>query len=166
MSHLMEIVKRPIWTTCWSDVCPWAPVMEQLSLRLRYDHSLSLSLFLFLSSALYNYLNLGFYSRLPHFLPGFRKLVAGNFDYQFFSNNCWYRWIAPPQNPPKKPASTRVNPTPRIPNSYVTKSVKWRYLGNQAWYHRYARVKTTGKKSWAIKKDQQESPIFQKMTHF
>ena len=31
-----------------------------------------------------------------------------------------------------------LNPTPRIPNSCscccVTKSVKWRYLGNQAWY--------------------------------
>ena len=45
------------------------------------------------------------------------------------------------------------NPTPRIPNSYcccsssVTKSVKWRYLGNQAWYHRSAGVKTTGKNS-------------------
>ena len=41
------------------------------------------------------------------------------------------------------------NPTPRNPNScyYVTKSVKWRYLGNQAWYHRSACVKTTGKNS-------------------
>ena len=47
------------------------------------------------------------------------------------------------------------HPTPRIPNSCccycccssVTKSVKWRYLGNQAWYHRSAGVKTTGKKS-------------------
>merc|ERR1712016_380155 len=42
-----------------------------------------------------------------------------------------------------------LNPTPRIPYScyycYVTKSVKWRYLGNQAWYHRSAGVKTTGK---------------------
>ena len=41
-------------------------------------------------------------------------------------------------------------PTPKFPNScyyscYVTKSVKWRYLGNQAWYHRSAGVKTTGK---------------------
>ena len=27
----------------------------------------------------------------------------------------------------------------------VTKSVKWRYLGNQAWYHRSGGVKTTGK---------------------
>ena len=38
------------------------------------------------------------------------------------------------------------NPTPRIPNSCscsccVTKSVKWRYLGNQAWYHSSAGVK-------------------------
>ena len=44
------------------------------------------------------------------------------------------------------------NPTPRIPNSYcscssVTKSVKWRYLGNEAWYHRSAGVKTTRKHS-------------------
>ena len=48
-------------------------------------------------------------------------------------------------------------PTPRIPYSCscccccscssVTKSVKWRYLGNQAWYHRSAGVKTTGKNS-------------------
>ena len=46
--------------------------------------------------------------------------------------------------------------TPRIPYSCccssscccsVTKSVKWRYLGNQAWYHRSAGVKTTGKNS-------------------
>ena len=29
----------------------------------------------------------------------------------------------------------------------VTKSVKWRYLGNQAWYHRSAGVKTTRKNS-------------------
>ena len=45
--------------------------------------------------------------------------------------------------------STEPYPTPRIPNShyYVTKSVKWRYLGNQAWYHRSAGVKTTGKNS-------------------
>ena len=45
------------------------------------------------------------------------------------------------------------NPTPRIPYSYccsccVTKSVKWRYLGNQAWYHRSAGVKTTDLKKW------------------
>ena len=45
-----------------------------------------------------------------------------------------------------------INPTSRIPYSYyyyyyscVTKSVKWRYLGNQAWYHRSAGVKTTRK---------------------
>ena len=31
------------------------------------------------------------------------------------------------------------------PRPSVTKSVKWRYLGNQAWYHRSAGVKTTGK---------------------
>ena len=31
--------------------------------------------------------------------------------------------------------------------SSVTKSVKWRYLGNQAWYHRSASVKTTWKNS-------------------
>ena len=38
--------------------------------------------------------------------------------------------------------------TPRIPYSYfVTKSALWQYLGNQAWYHRSAGVKTTGKKS-------------------
>ena len=39
------------------------------------------------------------------------------------------------------------HPTPRIPYSYyysysyVTKSVKWRYLRNQAWLHRSAGVK-------------------------
>ena len=27
----------------------------------------------------------------------------------------------------------------------VTKTVTWRYLGNQEWYHRSAGVKTTGK---------------------
>ena len=47
--------------------------------------------------------------------------------------------------------------TPRIPYSYccsycfVTKSALWRYLGNQAWYHRSAGVKTTGKKFWIRK---------------
>ena len=47
----------------------------------------------------------------------------------------------------------KIHPTPRIPNSCcscccsVTKSVKWQYLGNQAWYHRSAGVKTTGKNS-------------------
>ena len=47
-----------------------------------------------------------------------------------------------------------LQPTPRIHYSYhyysfcyyyVTKSVKWQYLGNQAWYHRSAGVKTTEK---------------------
>ena len=33
----------------------------------------------------------------------------------------------------------------------VTKSALWRYLGNQAWYHRSAGVKTTGKKFWIRK---------------
>ena len=44
--------------------------------------------------------------------------------------------------------------TPRIPYScycFVTKSALWRYLGNQAWYHRSAGVKTTGKKFWIRK---------------
>ena len=44
----------------------------------------------------------------------------------------------------------KTNPTPRIPYSYysyVTKSAKWRYPGNQAWYHRSAGVETTGKNS-------------------
>ena len=39
-------------------------------------------------------------------------------------------------------------PTPPIPpaaTASVTKSVKWQYLGNQAWYHRSAGVKTTRK---------------------
>ena len=43
-----------------------------------------------------------------------------------------------------------ADPTTRIPNSSccccVTKTVTWRYLGNQEWYHRSAGVKTTGKK--------------------
>ena len=44
------------------------------------------------------------------------------------------------------------NQPTRIPKSCsyyysVTKSVTWRYLGNQAWYHRSAGVKTTGKNS-------------------
>ena len=34
-------------------------------------------------------------------------------------------------------------PTATAPS--VTKTVTWRYLGNQAWYHRFAGVKTTGK---------------------
>ena len=45
-----------------------------------------------------------------------------------------------------------INQPDRIPNSYsyccycysVTKTVTWWYLGNQAWYHRSADVKTTG----------------------
>ena len=42
------------------------------------------------------------------------------------------------------------NQPTRIPKSCsyyysVTKTVTWRYLGNQAWYHRSAGVKTTGK---------------------
>ena len=38
-------------------------------------------------------------------------------------------------------------PIPTAAATSVTKSVKWRYLGNQARYHRSAGVKTTGKKS-------------------
>ena len=52
------------------------------------------------------------------------------------------------------------NQTPRIPYScycyycyccFVTKSALWQYLGKQAWYHRSAGVKTTGKKFWITK---------------
>ena len=60
------------------------------------------------------------------------------------------------------------HPTPRIPNSYyyyVTKSVKWRYLGNQAWYCRSAGFKTTGKKFW-IRKKREKWPIFKKIPIF
>ena len=63
--------------------------------------------------------------------------------------------------------------TPRIPNSYyyyssVTKSVKWRYLGNQAWYHRSAGVKTTGEKNLnkKIKEKNSQWPIFKKCPIF
>ena len=57
-------------------------------------------------------------------------------------------------SPTARPYHRFSNLTPRIPNSCscccscsVTKSIKWRYLGNQAWYHRSAGVKTTGKNS-------------------
>ena len=51
---------------------------------------------------------------------------------------------------------TLEHQTPRIPYSCycsysVTKSALWQYLGNQAWYHRSAGVKTTGKKFWIRK---------------
>ena len=59
---------------------------------------------------------------------------------------------------PIGPQSTDIGyQTPRIPYSYyccycfVTKSALWQYLGNQAWYHRSAGVKTTGKKFWIRK---------------
>ena len=38
-------------------------------------------------------------------------------------------------------------PAPAPPRLSVTKSITWRYLGNQAWYHRSAGVKTTRKGS-------------------
>ena len=53
-----------------------------------------------------------------------------------------------------------IHQTPRIPyscccsssSSSVTKSVKWRYLGNQAWYHRSAvRCQNDRKKFWIRK---------------
>ena len=42
-----------------------------------------------------------------------------------------------------RPAAIQLLESP-IPTTTTT-SVKWRYLGNQAWYYRSAGVKTTGK---------------------
>ena len=56
------------------------------------------------------------------------------------------------------PTTTRPSVRPS-----VTKSVKWRYLGNQAWYHRSAVVKTTRKNSElenSKKKSSRVSSIF------
>ena len=51
-----------------------------------------------------------------------------------------------PTTTPNTPTTTTPTPTTsQKSHKNVTKSVKWRYLGNQAWYHRSAGVKTTRK---------------------
>ena len=64
----------------------------------------------------------------------------------------------------ESPIAPAAAPAPR---PSVTKSVKWRYLGNQAWYHRSADVKTTrkrflknSKKDFKTKSEKNSEKIF------